>query len=715
MRNSRRIKVHSLSDLEALRSRIADLEKSEAECIRAENALRDSNELLEKFFSTVHVSIAYLDSDFNFIRVNRAFSVLLGREPEYYAGKNYFDLFPDHETAAILRRAVETGEPYSAHARPMTLPSNLGVTYWDWMLQPLTGASGKVEGILVRLIDVTKHEQAEEDLRRYRQHLEELVEERTSELTSVNQQLQREIAERKQVEMALREERDRAKKYLDIAGVILICIDRSQNVTLINKKGCEVLGYEEDEITGKNWFDNFVPESYRDERKASFDTYVNEKLRHEEEKHEGSVLTRDGKERLIDWHNTAIIDGAGNVIGTLGSGMDITERKQAEKALRENEEQYRGIFENSVTGIFTVSLEGTYMSCNPAGLAVLGYPLDEVIGVNYRKHVAPESWQMVQTEYNRLFRTGAPVRSIRYDVVTKRGGRRTIEGNVSLIREGDRIVGFQGTAIDITERKRAEEALRESEARYRQLCESLEETVKKKVAELEQAQRLAAIGKVVAVVAHELRSPLQNMVLGVETMRQELSGDKDKGEILDEIEAGVESLNNIIKDLLQYSKPISPAYSLCSVRDMVRKALSFLTIRLNGISVHLELEQEDRPILIDAEKMTRVFVNVITNAAEAMANGGTLTISSRFSESAGGDGALKLSITDTGCGIDEENLKRIYELFFTTKPRGTGLGISICKKIVEAHKGEFNIRSRPNEGTTIEITLPVSPKQGNGQ
>ncbi|MBI5116033.1 PAS domain S-box protein [Candidatus Poribacteria bacterium] len=540
--------------------------------------------------------------------------------------------------------------------------------------------------------------------------LEALVEERTAELTIVNQQLQREISERKHVEKALREERDRAKKYLDIAGVILICIDRSQKVTLINKKGCEVLGYEEHEIIGKNWFDNFVPERQRDERRSSFDGYVKENLRHEEESHEGSVLTRDGKERLIAWHNTAIIDAAGNVIGTLGSGMDITERKQAEEALRGREEQYRGLFENSVTGIFTVNLEGNYTSCNPAGLNVLGYPLEEVINVNYRKHVAPESWQMVQAEYNRLFRTGAPIRNIRYDVVTKRGGRRTIEGNVSLVREGDRIVGFQGTAIDITERKRAEEALLESEARYRQLCESLEDTVRKKVAELEQAQRLAAIGKVVAVVAHELRSPLQNMVLGVESLRQELTGDKEKAEVLDEIEGGVDSLNSIIKDLLQYSKPVSPAYSLCSIRDMVRKALSFLTRRLDTISVKLDMEQEDRPILVDAEKMTRVLVNVISNAAEAMPDGGALTISSRFFESTDSGDILKLSIADTGCGIDEESLKRIYEPFFTTKAGGTGLGVSICKKIVEAHGGEFNIKSKADAGTTVEITLPVSPK-----
>ncbi|MBI4832832.1 MAG: PAS domain S-box protein, partial [Candidatus Lindowbacteria bacterium] len=374
-----------------------------------------------------------------------------------------------------------------------------------------------------------------------------------------------------------------------------------------------------------------------------------------------------------------------------------------------SEERYRGLFENSVTGIFTVNLEGNYTTCNPAALKTLGYPVEEVIGQNYRKHVAPEAWEMVSNEYNRLFQTGIPVHGLRYDIMTKTGKRRTIEANVCLVRKGPHIVGFQGTAIDITERERVEAALRESEGRYRRLCESLEETVGRKVTELEQAEHMAAIGKVVAVVAHELRKPLQNIGLGCDTLRHELWADEGKLEILAEIESGVISLNNIVKDLLHYSKAISLEYSLCSVRDMVSKALNSSATKLGGISVHTELEQEDRPVLIDIEKMTRVLVNIISNAVEAMPNGGDITIHSRFSGGWFEREFLKLSVTDTGSGMDEESLKRIDEPFFTTKSGGTGLGVSICKKIVEAHKGEFEIISGLGKGTTVEITLPTSP------
>jgi signal transduction histidine kinase len=250
------------------------------------------------------------------------------------------------------------------------------------------------------------------------------------------------------------------------------------------------------------------------------------------------------------------------------------------------------------------------------------------------------------------------------------------------------------------------EALRRSEAQYRSLSESLEETVEEKVAELQQVQRLAAIGQMVSVVAHEIRNPLQNIRMGIDAVRKEMRGDKGKSEILDEVDYGINLLNRIVEELLEYSRPVKLQRSMWPVRNIVEQALHSLSHKLHNTNVHLELEQEDGEIFVDAPKMTRTLMNLISNAAEAMPDGGDLWICSKFSES---DGAplLSLSISDSGCGIDAEGLERIKEPFFTTKTSGTGLGIHICKKIVEAHKGSFSIKSTVNEGTTVEITLPT--------
>jgi PAS domain S-box-containing protein len=130
-------------------------------------------------------------------------------------------------------------------------------------------------------------------------------------------------------EERLRERRDRAQSYLDVAGVILLVIGSDQKVRLINRKGCEVLGYDEDEIVGKNWFENFLPERVREDVKGIFSKIISGEIEPFEYV-ENVILTKRGDERLIAWHNTGLRDGAGNMVATLSSGMDITERKLAE-------------------------------------------------------------------------------------------------------------------------------------------------------------------------------------------------------------------------------------------------------------------------------------------------------------------------------------------------------------------------------------------------
>jgi PAS domain S-box-containing protein len=148
--------------------------------------------------------------------------------------------------------------------------------------------------------------------------------------------------ERKRSEEMLREERDKAHRYLDIAGVILVVINAKQEVTLINKKGCEVLGYSDDEIIGKNWFDNFVPGRIRDKVKTTFAKLMAGDIE-SVEYFENPVLTKSGEERIIAWHNTVLKDYNGKIIGTLSSGEDITERKRAEENIRIYQEQLRSL------------------------------------------------------------------------------------------------------------------------------------------------------------------------------------------------------------------------------------------------------------------------------------------------------------------------------------------------------------------------------------
>jgi len=147
------------------------------------------------------------------------------------------------------------------------------------------------------------------------------------------EELSRLIIKHRQAEKALQEQRDRAQKYLDIAGVMIVAIDAKGEVALINQRGCELLGYEEEEIVGKNWFDNFLPKSIRREAKAISRRFLDGETELDEF-FEGPVLTKSGQERIIAWHNTILTDAEDNIAGHLSSGDDVTEIKEREQALR---------------------------------------------------------------------------------------------------------------------------------------------------------------------------------------------------------------------------------------------------------------------------------------------------------------------------------------------------------------------------------------------
>jgi len=152
------------------------------------------------------------------------------------------------------------------------------------------------------------------------------------------EQLEKELHQRKQAESSLQEERDKALKYLEIAGVILVVLNSDQTVQLMNRKGYEVLGYEPGEMIGKNWFDTFLPEKDRDRTKAVFNELISGNIE-PIEYFENPVLTKSKEERIISWHNTVLRDQKGSIVATLSSGEDITERKQVEEALRKAHEE----------------------------------------------------------------------------------------------------------------------------------------------------------------------------------------------------------------------------------------------------------------------------------------------------------------------------------------------------------------------------------------
>ena len=274
-----------------------------------------------------------------------------------------------------------------------------------------------------------------------------------------------------QTERALQHERDRARRYLDLAGVMFVALNREGQVILVNRKACEVLGSEETEILGKNWFDNFLPERLREEVRPVAQTLLAGEMEIGEY-FENSVLTKSGEERVIAWHNTILKDEHGNITGTLSSGEDITQRKQTEEVLRLREQQYQTLFKDSKDAIYIASSAGDYIEVNCAFLDLYGYTREEIWDVK-----APSLWVNLGDRF-RFFKELEEHGTVKeFEAKLRRKDGREIDGvltSTALIAHGGKVIGSQGIVRDVTKRKQLEESLRKSEAAAKRIAQENE-------------------------------------------------------------------------------------------------------------------------------------------------------------------------------------------------------------------------------------------------
>ena len=280
----------------------------------------------------------------------------------------------------------------------------------------------------------------------------------------------RDITKQKHLEKELTREKNRAQHYLDVVGVIILSLNREGRVSLINKKGCELLGYNEEDVIGKNWVDNFIPQRRKAEITKIFDSLMAGTL--EPFKYvKGSVLTKDGKEKLVAWNNTVIRDENGAIVSTLSSAEDITERKKAEEELK----KFKTIADNAGYGVGIIDMQGDISYANESFAKIHGYATDDLIGRNFSiLHIEEQMKNVLQLK-EQLEQQGS---FIAEEVWHKRKDNTVFPTsmNGTLITDENGTPQFMvATAIDITERKKAEEELRESEEKLRAFMDAATE------------------------------------------------------------------------------------------------------------------------------------------------------------------------------------------------------------------------------------------------
>jgi signal transduction histidine kinase len=224
--------------------------------------------------------------------------------------------------------------------------------------------------------------------------------------------------------------------------------------------------------------------------------------------------------------------------------------------------------------------------------------------------------------------------------------------------------------------------------------------------QLVQSEKLAALGTMAAGIAHEIKNPLTSLQLFSQMMAERFDDHEFREKFTQIVPPEIERLNKIVNELVSFAKPSKLIMEPAQVNDILDKTIRLSEISFKKLNVKVIKEFGPVPaVMCDQQKLMQIFLNLIMNGSQSMASGGTLTVRTYFDDI---NKNVCIDIKDTGHGITEENMKKIFAPFFTTKEGGTGLGLAITKRIVEEHKGKIKIKSAVGEGTTFTVELPVA-------
>ncbi len=620
---------------------------------------------------------------------------------------------------------------------------------YDVRVSPLHDSRGEQTGRLLVLRDITDLVQARDKLAEINEQLETMVTERTRDLVEANQALREEVARRTESEQELRSSEEKTSAIIEASPDCIIVVDPSLSVVQCNQATIEMHRFSsKDEIIGKSALVFFSRREAPRAMEALATMLATGSLRN----HEFMLVTKDGREFPGEISAKVVSDASGKPLYFVLISKDISSRKRTEELLKR-----RLRFQEVVTAVSSrfvcptdfdeailASLRdiGLFSGANRSYLFLLkpgGY-MDNTHewcaeGVEPQKDMLQDlpsdsfPWWMARLQEGqplcipdvsqlppeaskeREILESQDIKSVLVLPVKIKGalagflGFDDVEGlrewddhDIAILRTTCEIIG---TAL---ERKLAEEELR----RY---SEHLEEMVEEKSRRLREVERLAAIGETAAMVGHDLRNPLQAMMnnlylakKAVDSIDDEEAAEVHVGRLLDAMREQVKYLDKIVSDLQDCASVVEPQRVAVDVGSMLGDVLSEIAIpRDIRLSVAVE---EGTAMWADPAMMKRVLTNLVLNAIQAMPKGGCLNVS------CGREGRYTvISVADTGIGIPEEYLGKIFDPLFTTKPQGQGLGLVVCKRLVEIHGGAITVTSRVGEGSVFSVKIPACSEE----
>ncbi|RDU36755.1 PAS domain-containing sensor histidine kinase [Neobacillus piezotolerans] len=407
--------------------------------------------------------------------------------------------------------------------------------------------------------------------------------------------------------------------------------------------------------------------------KTDEETWKNRKITRVEE----VLVGQSGTERIFDTIKVPLFHPDGSRKGLVIMGRDITEKRRLINLLEESRQQYKSLFQYSPDIVYMTDLEGRFIDLNPRFKEVTGYDPEEVIGRYFQKLI-PRKYKAALENYFSIVSNDNEPQHIEIEVKSKNGEKIILEcTSVPMIIHGE-TRGIIGYGRDITKVRKTEEKLRRTE-------------------------KLSVVGELAASVAHEIRNPLTSLIGFVQLLKSE----DEKHQYYFSIMADeLNRINHITSELLLLAKPQQLKFIQTDLHLLLANVISLLRpeAALNEIEIESSFGEKESIIECEPNQLKQLFINLIKNAIEASHPGGKVAISTDCRD----DGQVAISILDDGVGISKERLERIGEPFYSSKEKGTGLGLTVSSKIVDAHHGKMEFRSELNKGTKVIINFPAN-------
>lgn len=452
----------------------------------------------------------------------------------------------------------------------------------------------------------------------------------------------------------------------------IVVMDLDGVVRSWNRGACTIYGYTTAEMVGRSVLDILPAE-------AGFASTLAAVAGGTVERQRAQHSRRDGRPVDVLITATPVRDGRGRIVAAAIMVRDLTEATEAAAALQQSEQRWRAIVDSAVDGIIVINAHGRIEAFNPSAERLFGYAKAEVLGENV-KMLMPSPYREGHDEYiGNYLKSGTPkVIGIGREVtgLHRDGTEFPLHLSVGEIQGGDQR-RFTGIIHDLRPRVRIEERLREQTA-------------------------LARLGEMAAVIAHEVRNPLAGVRGAIQVIGSRLPRDSGDWAMVNEIVSRIDGLNELIKDLLLFSRPPRPRPTRADVVALMAGTVELLRTDPAMAGVTVSVQGSAPPLMVDGELVKTVFLNLLINAAQAMQGKGTIEVSV-----AAADQVCTITFHDSGPGIPAEIREKIFTPFFTTKARGTGLGLPTARALIEAHGGSLAVECPPLGGTTVTVGFPL--------